>query len=336
MVSKHTKVTISKIAESLNVSPITVSRALSNQPGVSNELRQKIIKKAKELGYKRCKKNDKVSILFLIRHRYVADHSNFSQLVEGIESSTKKKGANLAIEFVDAEKRDELVLPESLIQGKNFSGVILLGKFEDAYAANVQQVVPNMLILNGGLDLLDCNYVYYNFYRIGYRAAEYLIDNGHSRIGLIGSQRSHGKNMRYFGMLNAIQAHELEFNNEFLITREGMNAEITQLIDKENLPTAFICQSDHVAMKLIKLLHEREINVPQDVSVIGSGNSEISSITIPEITTFEVNIPVVCEVAVKTLLEQIGVEKQICRTTYIDASLIERDSVRVLSNSGRK
>lgn len=331
--SKNNKVTISSIAELLDVSAITVSRALANQPGVSDELRKKIIDTANELGYKRCRSRAKISILLLIRRRYVADHSNFSQLVEGIEACVQDLEAELTLEFVDAEKQSELVLPYNLTRGKRYDGVIFLGRFTDEYAAQVRQVVPNIVIINGRSDSLKCSYVFYNYSRMGFNAAEYLIGKGHTRIGLVGMEDSYSRALRCFGMQRAFEKHGISFNKDYIInSKKDLGETIKALIDRDNLPTAFICQSDRIALKLIKLLYEYEISVPQDVSVIGSGNSDISGMTIPAITTFEVNIQTVCEAAVNTLFAHINNADKVCRTILIDNSLVERDSVSELTD----
>lgn len=328
---KDNRVTISSIAELLDVSAITVSRALANQPGVSDELRKKIIKTAKDLGYKRCRSRAKISVLLLIRRRYVADHSNFSQLVEGIEACVKDFEAELTLEFVDAEKQSELVLPYNLTRGKRYDGVILLGKFTDEYALNVQQTVPHIVIINGRSDSLKCSYVFYNYSRMGFSAAEYLIGKGHTHISLIGMDDSYGRVMRCFGMQRALEKHGIHFNQANIIdSKEDLSESIKALIDNHNLPTAFICQSDRIALKLIKLLHEYGFSVPEDVSVIGSGNADISSMTIPAITTFEINIQTVCQTAVNMLFAHINNADEVYRTILVDNSLVERDSVSEL------
>lgn len=329
---KKDKVTISQIAEMLDVSPITVSRALANQPGVSDELRQAIIAKAKELGYKRCKSCGSLNILLLIRHRYTADNSNFSLLVEGIQAEVHQRGSELTIEFVEAEKQEQLALPNSLAKGQRFDGVILLGKFDDQYARIVQQIVPNLVIVNGGRDTLPCSYVYFNYGRIGYLAAEYLIKKGHTRIGFVGSDQSHSRELKYYGMVSALAQCGITAEPRLaLSSKEDLRQQLEALISANELPTAFVCQSDRVALKLIKILHECQTAVPDQVSVIGSGNTEMSTISIPELTTFEINIPTVCELAVDTLFDQISGKVQVCRTIYVDAQLVERASVKDLS-----
>ncbi len=332
---KHSKVTINTIAEHLDVSAITVSRALANQPGVSDELRQTIVRTAKELGYKRCKRKSKVNILFLIRHRYVADHSNFSQLVEGIEENLLQIGAELTVEFVDAEKQSKLDLPSNLKRGKRFDGVILLGKFEEEYARNVCEVVSPMVVINGGSDTLKTNYIYYNYNRIGYLACQYLIERGHRQIAFVESNDSLSRDLRYFGFMQAFRDSGLSSKSHRCLNgRFELDKQIDNLIAESMLPTAFVCQSDRIALKLIKVLHERQISVPHDVSVIGSGNSEFSSMSIPAITTFDVNITTVCELAVNTLLNQIRGKTEVVQTIYVDATLVERDSVQNLIAEG--
>lgn len=326
---KKKKVTISSIAKELNVSAISVSRALSNQPGVSDELRKKIVAKAKELGYKKRKCNEKINVLVLIKRRYVADNSNFSYMVQGIENHIKKSGAEFTVEFIEPDKQKELVLPYNLERNKDINGVILLGKFDPEYVSFINSVVTSVLVFNGISDKVVCDHVYYNFNRIGYQAAEYLIKKGHRKIGMVGSEGKY--NQRFLGMCRALDDYQVPLYERYIIpTKEELADRLDELVKANDLPTAFICRSDHLAFRLIKYLHEHGLSVPDDVSVIGSGNTDMAQIAIPALTTFDLNIEFACEVAVNTLLNHIMAEHNPSCTTYIDGFLVERDSVRTI------
>jgi LacI family transcriptional regulator len=107
---KSDKVKISDIAKVLEVSTISVSRALSGQVGVSDELRNKIIYKAKEMGYFKVKSNQDIKILVLHQKPFVQDRSNYSHMVQGIEKEIQKAGCEYDLEFVDKNHQDELYI----------------------------------------------------------------------------------------------------------------------------------------------------------------------------------------------------------------------------------
>ena len=89
------KVKISDIAKALEVSTISVSRALSGQAGVGDELKSKILIKAKEMGYFKAKNNEDIRILVLHQKPFVQDTSNYSHMVQGIEKAIQKIGCRI-------------------------------------------------------------------------------------------------------------------------------------------------------------------------------------------------------------------------------------------------
>jgi len=330
------KVTIAGIAEMLDVSPITVSRALSGQPGVSDELRQKIINKAKELGYKKIKCNDKSNILLIVGHKYYNENSNFGQKVQGIEKYIKKLGAEFIMEFIEKEKQENFETPYNISRGTNFDGVILMGPFENDYISFIKEKIKNVVIFNKFTFGIDCNFVHFNYNTIGYTATQYLINKGHRKIGFIGVEGAFANPQRYFGYTKALELNNIELNMDYVInTPEEMTDRVKQMINKGDLPTAFTCQSDRMALELIKLLHCNKISVPDQVSVIGIGNSEMSSISIPALTTFDLNIDYACEAAVRLVFERMNDTTGPNRVIYINATLVERDSVRDLTSEER-
>lgn len=327
MVSK--KVTIAQIAEALGVSSISVSRALSGSPGVSDELRDRIQNKAQELGYKRGKKTARKNVLLLIQRKFEADASNFSLLVQSLEHYVRQLGMGFSMEFVERSKQEEHVLPENLGHGQRMDGVILLGQFVDSYAVFLQQHVPNMVIFNGTSDQVDADFVYFNFNRAGYQATRHLLDKGHTQIGLVGVEGRFNTCQRLNGYRRALDQAEIDFNPDYLIdAHEGLEAGIEAMIAANNLPSAFVCNSDRTAIKLVKYLHERDIAVPEQVSVIGNGNMEVASWVLPPLTTFDLNLDHACEMAAQRLLTRIEQPEVPEVTIFVNPDFVERKSVK--------
>lgn len=323
------KVTIAQIAEVLGVSSISVSRALSGSPGVSDELRERIRNKAEELGYKRVRKTTRKNVLLLIRRKFEADASNFSLLVQSLEHYIRELGMGFSMEFVEKSKQEENTLPANLNKGHRIDGVILLGQFVDSYMAFIQKHVPNMLILNGTSDHVDADFVYFNFNRSGFKATQHLLEKGHTQIGLIGVEGRFNTCQRLNGYRKALAQAEIEFNPEYVIdAHEGLEEGVEAMLSANNLPSAFVCNSDRTAIRLIKHLHEREIAVPEQVSVIGSGNMEIASWVIPSLTTFDLNLDHACHVAAKRLLTRIEQPELPEITIFVNPDFVERKSVK--------
>ncbi|MCI7767162.1 MAG: substrate-binding domain-containing protein [Oscillospiraceae bacterium] len=97
------------------------------------------------------------------------------------------------------------------------------------------------------------------------------------------------------------------------------------------MPTAFVCNCDEAASRLISQLSEKGIRVPEDISVTGFDNSIFSSITVPNITTFEVNTEKMSSVAVDALLSKIKTPAEPVGMIQVKDGIIYKDSVSSLN-----
>lgn len=333
---KIDKVTISDVAKELDVSSISVSRALSGRAGVGDELRNKILNKAKEMGYFKIKSSDDIKILVLHQKPFVQDTSNYSHMVQGIEKSIQKLGCEYDLEFVDKHHQEELYLPYKIQKGSKFDGIIFIGRFKSKYVEFISKQIKNQIFYTGYSPSVDCDSVWYNFNNGGYKQCEYLIKKGHKKIGFLGNSSVYKNKEKVLGITSALEDYELQIKNEFFIYDENFEDRILKLIKNENAPTAIICQWDYTAIKLIKFLHDNGVKVPEDISIIGSGNTEISSLSIPALTTLELNIDYACETAVALILKRINNQDKPYENITINSVLIERDSVQDIRCNQRK
>jgi len=325
---KGDKVKISDIAKALEVSTISVSRALSGQSGVGVELKSKILSKAKELGYFKAKNNEDIRILVLHQKPFVQNTSNYSYMVQGIEKAIQKIGCQYDLEFLDKDRQDDLYLPCKVQKGINFDGIIFIGRFNSEYVKFISSKIKNQVFYTGYSPSFDCDSVWYNFNNGGYKQCECLIKNGHTEIGFLGDSSVYKNKEKVLGITSALEDYKLQVRDELFIYEEKFEGKVSRLIKSKNAPTAIICQWDYTAIKLIKCLHEKGIKVPEDISVIGSGNTEMSSLFMPALTTLELNIDYSCEVAVALLLKRINKPDKPYENIAINSILVERDSVK--------
>ena len=328
---KVTKVTISDIAETLGVSAISVSRALSGQAGVSDELRNKIIDKAKDLGYIKQKGNENINILVLHQKPYNQDNSNFSYMVQGIEKAIQNIGLEYSVEFVDKDNQEMLYLPYNMARGHCFDGVIFIGRFKDKYVEFIKQKVKNQVFFTGFSPSYNNDSVWYNFNNGGYIQCEYLINKGHTHIGFVGNTGVFKAKEKLLGITTALEDHNLPVRNDFFLdVDDEFDDKILELLNKTEKPTAIICQWDVIGIKLIKLLYKNGFRVPEDISIIGSGNSEMSQLSMPALTTLDLNIKYSCDTAVALLFKRINFPDKPSENITINSYLVERDSVKNL------
>ncbi|MFL0253102.1 LacI family DNA-binding transcriptional regulator [Clostridium neuense] len=328
---KHKKATISDIARTINVSSITVSRALRGEDGVSKELRDKIIFKAKALGYKKSKNN--VNILILHEKTNLQDNPNFNFTLQCIETNLQNRNAEYSIEFVSKDKQNQKELPYKLLKGNYFDGILFIGRFNEDYINFLKSKVKCQVSYANYSPSLDCDTVRFDAANVTYKQCIYLLDNGHRRIGFIGNLSTYILGEKVLGMKAAMNKYKLQINKEFFIDNKAddFNKKLLKILTLEDRPTAIICQGDLTALKVIKLLHENNIKVPEDVSIIGKGNQEVASISIPALTTIDINIEYSCNSAIDLLMKRINDSEKPYENITINGFLIERDSVKKLT-----
>ena len=325
------KVSIADIAKALNISTMSVSRGLSGKSGISDDLRSKIEQTAKEMGYLKQKSDIALNILILHQKPFIQDNSNYSATVQGMEKAIQEVNVDYSIEFVDKTKQDNMYLPCKLSKGNKFDGVIFIGNFNEAYVEYIKQKIKNQVFYAGYLPSYDYDSVCTNFNNGGYKQCEYLIAHGHRNIGFIGNTDFFRNKERLLGITSALENHQIPVRKELFLNFEiDWERNILDLLNKHEGPTAVICQWDFTAIQLIKFLHENGFSVPQDISVIGSGNTEMSTLCLPSLTTLDLHIEYSCETAVALLLKRIANENKPSENISINSTLIERDSVKVI------
>jgi len=325
---KGDKVKISDIAKALEISTISVSRALSGQSGVGDELKNKILNKAKEMGYFKSKNNDDIRILVLHQKPFVQDSSNYSYMVQGIEKAIQKVGCQYDLEFLDKDRQENLHVPCKIHKGINYDGIIFIGRFNSEYVDFIATRIKNQVFYTGYSPSFDCDSVWYNFNNGGYKQCEYLIKKGHQEIAFLGDSSVYKNKEKVLGITSALEDYKLQVRDEFFIYEKNFEKKINGLINSEDGPTAIICQWDYTAIKLIKFLYEKGIKVPEDISIIASGNTEMAELFIPALTTLDLNIDYSCKVAIALLLKRISNPDKPYENITINSILVERDSTK--------
>lgn len=328
---KKGKITISDIAAALDISPVSISRALSGQSGVSEKLKDRIVEKAKEMGYIKIKKNQCLNILVLHQQTYMLDNRNFGQMAECIAKALQKANADYDVELLDKSSQTEMILPYKLSKRAAFDGVIIIGRFDPVYARFIKQKINNLIYLCGYSPAFDYDSVCFNYANAGYKQCENLIKKGHKVIGYAENNKNsslfRNKEIR-LGVSTALEDFQLLIHKDYFLDLNGYHEKLSMLTHAKTAPTAIVCDDDFTALELIKLLYENNIKVPDDISIIGCGNTEMAALAIPALTTLDLNIEYTCEVAVATLLKRILHPDKPYENIAILSKLVERDSVR--------
>lgn len=334
------KTIMQDIAKLAGVSPGTVSNALNNRKGVGQETKTKIIKIAEELGYFNNRKKSEERLIRLIifkKHGYIlSDTQFFTALIEACENKCRQSGYELLIsQIIDSEHDKDDIL--KIIDQKKVDGILLLAtEMDETDFKNFKDVDIPMVVLDSYFDIEGNDYILINNTSGAYRATKYFIENGHKRIGILGSSiEINNFKYRRIGFEKAINEAGIILRNEDNIliepTLDGayqyMKKFIEQNIEKD-LPTAFFAFNDIIALGAIKAMQELGINIPKDVSVIGFDDIPISSLINPGMTTIKVFTNEMGSLAVKRLINKINEDEEVVPIKIeIDTKLIERNSV---------
>ena len=184
------KIKISDIAKKAGVSDGTVSNALNNRKGISNEKREYILQIAREMGYFRKNSDQDKLIRLLIVNKQahvVGDTPFFSELIRGIETECSGQGFELVINHVDAEILKNRRL-EDILKTDQTSGILLLGTEMEVQDLNYfRNICIPLVILDTAFRDTNFDYVAINNVDGTYEIVEHLIKNGHTSIGIINS-----------------------------------------------------------------------------------------------------------------------------------------------------
>ena len=326
-------VTMKDIADELDVTVMSVSKALSGKEGVSEDLRAKILAKADELGYKKAQTsgNDDGSshnIGILIAERSMNANASYMSMQQPLISNLLQLNYYGLTEIISDETEHLLILPKILKENK-VSAFVLLGQMSKEYVEVLKNTNKPFLFLghiydneNGGGIITD------NLYA-GFTLANYLLDQGCKSIGFVGNIHFAEIVMdRYLGIAKSLLHRKLELKKEFLIPDVNDYGEEISLILPDEMPDAFICNECRTAYKLIHNLEGMEYNIPKDISVAAFDDGIFADIGIPKLTTYSINYNTMAQLAAETIVLKLENPNYHIGKKVVHGNVIIRDSVR--------
>ena len=331
-------VTMSDIAKAMNDSTVTVSKALGDRDGVSAELRERIKQKATEMGYRvhagthGAKDGLTYNIGIIVAKHFISDASSFYWIVyRYIVELLQKQNYYGMLEVVNDHNGMEEI-PNSVLDHK-VDGLIVLGQLSDEYISKLisHQLPTVFLDFYGSREDADA-VLSDNFYG-AYMLTSHLIENGHRRIGFLGSIGSTSSIQdRYLGYYKALLENRIPLRQDWVIGDRSNESDIfPEFTLPQDMPTAFVCNCDETAYKLVNQLKNAGYSVPEDISVVGYDNHIYSTICNPRLTTIDVNSRVMSTEAVDIILHKIRDVNYRRGRTLVTGKLVRRESVKKLT-----
>ncbi|MCR5763125.1 MAG: LacI family DNA-binding transcriptional regulator [Treponema sp.] len=329
------KIRLSDIAQRLNVSTVTVSKALAGKDGVGEDLRQRIHECAKEMGYIQ-KKNQVLrsdmlkgtgNIGIVVPERFFDRHGSFYWvLYNAISRELLSRGYYAIIEQLDEDMELSLSMPHVIKDGK-VDGIMVMGQVSEPYTHFFSKNYNNFLFIDFSTgDAQQDSVTSDNFY-LEYLLTRHLIDLGHRNLRFVGTFNSTSSiNDRFMGFAKAMFENGLRVTTDDIVPDRDRKGVFISPMLPEEIPTAFVCNCDECAIRIIKELRQRGLRVPEDVSVVGFDDFLSTPYDGPALTTAAVNFESMARTVVDIMLRKITGQPYNKGCTVVGGRLVFRES----------
>jgi LacI family transcriptional regulator len=320
-------ITMKHIAEMAEVNISTVSRALNNDPSISDEVRKKILEIAYKHDYRK-RRTAKTTIAYIMDKRFFLMSSNFyNHIVESIEGEVSNSGYSFQLNLLDPE-----YFSFDHINLKNIAGMIITSwRFDRFIEELIKPGLPAVLVdfyqPNKNIPAILSDKIDGVFSGI-----EYLHSLGHRRIAYLeGDDTLWGAQDRLIGYKRAVKNFSLE-DDEKLIRKGKVSIDSGYEAMKEVFknasppPTAVMGANDIVAIGAMIAIKEAGLSIPKDISVLGYDDVDIAGEVVPKLSTMRVDKKKMGKLAVQQLLNLIEEETLDSDKTIIKPSLVIRES----------
>lgn len=326
------KVTMADIAQTLGISVVSVSKGLSGKEGVSEEMRGRILAKAKELGYNpaggRRLPSQGRSIGILSADRFFDENTFYTHLYREILLQCTAHGDFAIMELVAPVCEHTPTLPTIVTEHK-VDALIFMGQMDRAYLETVTRCGLPYLLLDFYDDTLDADCVLSDNLTGGYQLARHLLSQGYRELGFVGSVRATSSNMeRYLGLVRALLEAGIVPKPEWLLEDRDEHGRFIPFRLPEVLPEAFLCSCDEVAFHLVQSLTERGLRVPEDIAVTGYDDYRYSTIGSPTLTTYRVNVSGMAQAAVRLIRRKLAGKPVRFPRNTVPGTLVIRESTK--------
>lgn len=319
------------VAEKAGVSRALVSIVFRNQPGASEETRQRVLRVADEIGYRPDSaarllargRSRTLGVMFTVRQTFQTD------LIEGIYPEAERLGYDVLLSAT-APGRSEAKAVEALLSHR-CEALILLGP--DAEAAYLDGIGHRAVTVSVSRRVPGArvDFVHSAEGKGVRQAMEHLVELGHRRIVHVDGGRGPGSAERRRAYRAAMRRHGLESEQRVIrgdhTEQAGIETGRLLLAERDRglaLPTAILAGNDRCAMGVLMALTRAGVEVPRDVSVVGYDDSHLSHLMPIGLTTVRQDATLMAEHAVRFAVERLenpGLEP---REAVLDPKLVVR------------
>jgi LacI family transcriptional regulator len=338
---KEKEVTIYDIAQSLHISPATVSRGLKDHPAISKKTKKLITDTARQMGYRSNTfasnlRRQKTNTVGVIVPRL--NSSFMSDALAGMEKIANNSGYNLIIaQSLETEKKE--ILNATTLFNNRVDGLIISLSYD---TKNIDHLEP---FLNKGIPVLffdrvythkNCSTITIDNHKAAYDITTHLISQGCKKLlHVTGNLSRNVYSERYRGFMDAIEHHGLTFPKENLIihnlTPENGIETARNLLKNKKLPDGVLITNDLCAAHCMQELKNNGIRIPKDIAIAGFNNDPIAHLIDPPLTTISYKGSEMGEIVMQTMINQLNQTQNISVTQSIVLShelMIRKSSLK--------
>ena len=346
-----TRVTIQDIASELQLSRNTVSKAINNTGVLADATREKILRKAAEMGYKQfaylplfqegAAKTAGLSILpsdkreiAMLTTQFLSSSHFSSMMLDRFQSEIEHLHSCTTIHRISPIELKEKKLPSSL-DIQRTAGIICFEVFDYDYAQMLCDLdVPLLFVDTPVMDMrppLKADRLYMENRIEIQNAVAHMVQRGKKRISFAGD-KNHCQSFfeRYMAYKDAVEYFGLTEGLSTCAMPSGQQNYPVSLYETirrfKTMPDAFVCANDFVAMDLVKALNELGYSVPDDIWVCGFDDSQEASYFAPRLTSIHIHEQIMGYTAANLLMTRIEEPSLNYRTVYTETNLILRES----------
>ncbi|WP_404332023.1 LacI family DNA-binding transcriptional regulator [Mesobacillus maritimus] len=332
--------TIKDVAKLASVSISTVSRVLNNSGYTSEETKKKVFEAVENLNFRKnivaaAMINKQTSTFGLI----IPDIKNvfYADLTRAVEDAANQHGFNVILCNTDNDLKKEAEYISFLLQ-KGIDGIIF--STPEIKNRNIKEVIKSrpdlpIVILGSKVVGVQVDEVLVDNFEGAYNATIHLLELGHKKIGFIAGQPdSYATIERQKGYEAALEEYQLSLDLENIMLDEfkvgsGYNKGKEMLLRK-NRPTAIFAGNDAIAVGVYKAARELDIQIPEELSIVGFDDSQYAEIVYPSLTTVRTPVLEMGEKAIEMGILLSKKNKKFKETITFQPELIVRSSTSEL------
>lgn len=331
---KKQKPTIQDVADMAEVSIATVSRIINNKGNIKPHTLERVQMAMKELNFtpktsSMLSESENRTILVCVPN---LDNPFYSPVLNGIHRCAHNTNYHILIlETQDRYTRSEDF--EELIRNNPIAGMVILSSMpQQKILENLSFRCPTVMCSEYAENYDQVSYVSIDDSAASKKAVEYLISTGCEKIGLVNTNLSFKyARHREKGYLQTLRQRGLPVNPDWIIHLSTTDytlafSNITHMLSLKDRPDAIFATSDVYGVAAINAAHELGLRVPEDVSVIGFDNIDLSIMCVPTLTTIEQPCFQIGYQSCELLIEKITNHTTPSKQILLNTELIVRNS----------